>query len=296
MSIVAIASLEAFHEWQRTFDPEIPRAYMLDHVEIPIFCAFGYMAFVVYGQAWMRTGSSPTGAKAQSLVRLLAAIWNLLLAVFSIVGALITLPYLLHVLGTKGFHHTICTEPASKNYHNPTVWAWVMLFCLSKIPELIDTVWLVLQRKPIVLLQWFHHLTVMLYCWHSFVVFSPTGLWFATMNYIVHAFMYSYFFLTYFPSARRVVRKFALLITTLQIAQMIAGIGISIAAFMKMNNSGHGSSENSLCSPLDPANCKMGLVMYISYFALFAEFFYNSYIVKKISTKAAEATAQKKRE
>ena len=37
---------------------------------------------------------------------------------------------------------------------------WVGLFIFSKIPELLDTVFLVLQKKRVIFLHWFHHVTV----------------------------------------------------------------------------------------------------------------------------------------
>ena len=47
---------------------------------------------------------------------------------------------------------------------------WVSFFIFSKIPELVDTVFLVLQKKPVIFLHWFHHVTVLLYCWHAYTV------------------------------------------------------------------------------------------------------------------------------
>ena len=37
---------------------------------------------------------------------------------------------------------------------------------------------------------------MLLYCWHSYSARIGTGLWFAAMNYSVHAIMYAYFGLT----------------------------------------------------------------------------------------------------
>jgi elongation of very long chain fatty acids protein 6 len=68
---------------------------------------------------------------------------------------------------------------------------WVALFCLSKIPELVDTVLLVLQVRPLVkdtvrcwnpkpltissqkkdviFLHWYHHAVTLMYCWIAWV-------------------------------------------------------------------------------------------------------------------------------
>ena len=36
----------------------------------------------------------------------------------------------------------------------------------------------------------YHHVTVLLFCWHSFMSTSSAGLYFVSMNYGVHALMY----------------------------------------------------------------------------------------------------------
>jgi hypothetical protein len=70
------------------------------------------------------------------------------------------------------------------------------LFIYSKIPELLDTIFMVMRGKPVIFLHWFHHVTVLMYCWHSFHVMIGPGVWFAAMNYSVHSVMYFYFFCT----------------------------------------------------------------------------------------------------
>lgn len=91
------------------------------------------------------------------------ALWNLLLAVFSIVGMTRTLPHLVRFVYTDGFTASTCKDP-QEWYLNGPEGLWVGLFIFSKIPELGDTVFLVLQKKRVIFLHWFHHVTVMLYC------------------------------------------------------------------------------------------------------------------------------------
>ena len=60
---------------------------------------------------------------------------------------------------------------------------WVALFIYSKFFELIDTVLLLLASRSVILLHWWHHLTVLLYCWHAYSTRPGTGLWYAAMNH-----------------------------------------------------------------------------------------------------------------
>jgi hypothetical protein len=42
---------------------------------------------------------------------------------------------------------------------------WTFYFCMSKIPELLDTVFIVLRKRPLRFLQYYHHIVTMWFCW-----------------------------------------------------------------------------------------------------------------------------------
>ena len=42
---------------------------------------------------------------------------------------------------------------------------WQLMFMWSKFPELFDTVLLVLRGRPVIFLHWYHHITVLMFCW-----------------------------------------------------------------------------------------------------------------------------------
>ncbi len=75
----------------------------------------------------------------------------------------------------------------------PVVGFWSYVFTLSKLVELGDTVFIVLRKQPLIFLHWYHHITVLLYCWHGNAEFSATGQVFGIMNFAVHSLMYSYY-------------------------------------------------------------------------------------------------------
>jgi hypothetical protein len=40
------------------------------------------------------------------------------------------------------------------------------LFIISKVPETIDTLFIVLRRQQLIFLHWFHHASVLIYCFY----------------------------------------------------------------------------------------------------------------------------------
>ena len=74
------------------------------------------------------------------------AAWNLILAAFSVIGTLRTLPYLVQKVHEEGLRFSLCTSPADW-YANGPVGFWVSAFILSKYVELFDTVLLVLRGR-----------------------------------------------------------------------------------------------------------------------------------------------------
>jgi len=102
------------------------------------------------------------------------ALWNLFLSLFSFYGAVRTVPHMLHRIFYLPFEQTVC-EPPHTAYGAGACGLAVQLFIISKIPELIDTVFIVLRKKPLIFLHWYHHVTVLLYCWNAYVTESAAG-------------------------------------------------------------------------------------------------------------------------
>lgn len=153
---------------------------------------------------------------------------------------------------------------------------WVLLFVASKIPELIDTVFITLRKSSLIFLHWYHHVTVLLFCWHSYATRSSTGLYFVAMNFGVHALMYFYYFL----SSIGIKVKWDKIVTTLQISQMFVGMFICGAVYYFETMSG------KFCD-VRADNYLAGLVMYASYAALFIIFALERYFTGKSSLAPA---------
>ncbi|ELT88010.1 hypothetical protein CAPTEDRAFT_159531 [Capitella teleta] len=191
-------------------------------------------------------------------------VWSFILAVFSIVGAVRTVPELYNT-ATRSFEDSVCTT--SFLLEPPTA-LWALLFTLSKVIELMDTAFLVLKKRPVIFLHWYHHFTVMIYCFYAYGHVVASGRYFLTLNYCVHAVMYSYYALKSFNVW--IPKSVSMLITFMQLTQMAIGVFITYKSHQYLSQ-GHQCSTNSTV-------IFWTFVMYSSYFLLFANFFYQSYL------------------
>lgn len=176
-----------------------------------------------------------------------------------------------------------CTFSFIENDRVSGFWTW--LFVLSKLPELGDTLFIVLRKQPLIFLHWYHHITVLIYSWFSYTEYTSSARWFIVMNYCVHSVMYSYYAL---KAARYNPPRFiSMIITTLQLLQMVTGCAINVWAH------GYLKTHGSQACHISPNNIKLSLLMYSSYFVLFARFFYKTYFASsgKMSKKLQSASS-----
>nr|CAD2194468.1 unnamed protein product [Meloidogyne enterolobii] len=75
---------------------------------------------------------------------------------------------------------------------------WIFIWVLSKIPELFDTLFLILKGRPIRFMHWFHHSMSILFGTINFIGDNAYLVWVVWMNFFIHSIMYSYYMLTCF--------------------------------------------------------------------------------------------------
>lgn len=246
---------------------------MRDHPIVPIVGVMLYGVLIFLGQYMLKD-------KESWKWRNTLAAWNLFLSAFSTIGMLRTAPQLMHNLTTLSLRDNLCTDPRI-TYGSGSTGLWVQLFILSKFPELFDTFFIIIHKKPLIFLHWYHHITVLLYCWHSYVTTSPPGIFFVVMNYSVHASMYFYYALM----ALKLRPKWfdPMIITTFQISQMIVGVAVTLVAFYFFMNDPDGNCK------IERENNTAAFVMYGSYLFLFMQFFVGRYFAgaKKAKKKVA---------
>ena len=198
--------------------------------------------------------------------------WNAGLAVFSILGFLTVSPFLAKTLVENGFSSSVCSDGLHGRSAPRQLWS--LLFLLSKNVELGDTAFIVLRKTPLNFLHWYHHITVYTYgAW-----FSRTSgevaitFWMGATNYFVHSLMYTYY--TVKAAGVRVPRWVAQLITIIQLAQFVVGVVTILTAFLQKSSGVDCDASYDLLYA--------GLAIYVSYFILFLNFFYQRYLKKKV--------------
>ena len=198
----------------------------------------------------------------------------------------------------KGWHASVCKLEPTEVWEEglplydavPQLWAFA--FCFSKLPELLDTYFIVLRKQNLIFLHWYHHVTVMIYCFYYYGFTVTPTQWFVVMNYFVHSIMYLYY-ATRASGWVRVPKFVNILITTIQLLQMVAGVWINMYILKNIL-----TVPGFYCDGFvekESLHLTWAFLMYFSYFVLFAHFFYNVYLkgTKKNFTSVKREKFQK---
>jgi elongation of very long chain fatty acids protein 6 len=204
--------------------------------------------------------------KSPAFLKPLKAAWDATLSVGSLYGAVQLIPLLLKETAQHGILQEVCSSVAQTT--NPVLY----FFMWSKFFELGDTTFIILGKKKLIFLHWYHHMATLMYCWNAYIVINTSGALFTGMNLVVHTIMYAYYAATYFG---RLPNSLRALITGLQLLQMIAGTLITIQHLRCANT----NSEQR-------TNSMWALAMYFSYFLLFGKLFIDSYLTKPVKKSA----------
>ena len=245
---------------QRGYSNKLARKWFDDTLYICFICGLTYLAFIFFGRKWM--SSRPPFNYKRALF-----LWNVGLAVFSFYGAVSVFPQLVHGVIRHGFNHTTCRTEA---FSSPHTSLWMFLFCLSKVLELGDTVFIILHKSHLNFLHWYHHLTVLFFAYYGYgrPIESASEHYFSSINFFVHTIMYSYYALR--AVGVRVHSRIALVITVLQILQMFVCLAASLMAYYNV--------RNGVKCQFDWHVFYFSITMYSSYALLFIHFFLRRYI------------------
>ncbi|VDM73357.1 unnamed protein product [Strongylus vulgaris] len=142
--------------------------------------------------------------------------WNAWLAIFSTIGSIATgygLFYEIHYRGIVSSYTHI------GDYFNGISGYFTFLFVMSKVLELGDTIMIVLRKKPLIFLHWYHHVMTLNYAIWSYSQDIAYNSWITWMNFTVHSIMYGYYMLRSYGV--KVPAWVARNITTMQILQFV---------------------------------------------------------------------------
>lgn len=271
-----IPFIATFIAYQRDFDAHDAQHFFATHWTLPLTTVALYLFLVWYGQRLMEY-RSPFELRRVSFV------WNILVALFSVCGSIACVPHLLAQWHVHGFWYTACSDVYElAGSGAPALWA--TLFTWSKLFELFDTALLVLKKRQVITLHWFHHASVILFVWAGWTFETPCALWYGAMNYSVHALMYSYFACTAHQRWRPIVLRLAPAITSLQISQFAFGTFINgFAAFSYFSP--------SIGCAIKPPILWISAALYIAYGCLFVHLFVRRYCSER-NLRGAEVTVK----
>ena len=224
-----------------------------------------YLPSIYYGQLYMKD--------KEFKIKHSLFLWNIFMSFSSFLGF-----YLIFVdqMEIDSVYYTKNFCDSSTNIENQKNSQLVcFIFCYTKILEWIDTFFLVIKKRKIIFLHWFHHLITMLYCLHAInytAYFDYSGFIFTTVNLFVHAIMYFYYAIKVYKIY--VPKILVNSITFIQLLQMFIGIYI-IYLSTKCENSWNGNFNGIL----------YGGMMYLVYIYLFSKVLINSLISKRNKLK-----------
>lgn len=226
-----------------------------NNMQVVLSICICYVMLVFWGQSVMKD------RKAFNL-KSVSIGWNSFLAIFSFICFFKFTHETIDVWTKSDVHGVICDAPPAKGSHA----FWQLLFIASKVWEFGDTALLVLRKRPVIFLHWYHHTSVLMLSCFIGGRNSPLRRVFANVNSGIHAIMYTYYaFASYGLRAPKMV---SMSITSIQLLQMVIGVYVCVSSLTS-------------CSFQENSSAYFSLLIYFSYLVLFANFFIQAYCNRK---------------
>nr|XP_027193686.1 putative fatty acid elongation protein 4 [Dermatophagoides pteronyssinus] len=262
-------------EFEKWFARNFPRIMSLSN-EYWHYSIYISVIYLIIIQILIRLMKSTTTNYGFQLKHQLI-IWNLIMTIFSLIASIRCLPEFIFVLKNYGFIYSYTQNTYGKDIR---LCIWYLFFTLSKVPELIDTIFIVLRKRPLRKLHWIHHTLTLIYSWFVFGDVPSTARWMVNMNLIVHTLMYSYYALT--SMGYRLPRPVNITLTSMQIIQMLFGFYIHLDCLRR----------KIFGQPCDVslAVAITGFSLYTLFFLMFLDFFIRTYLFKNKINKNDQRT------
>ena len=122
--------------------------------------------------------------------------WNLFQTGFSLIVFAMIAPAFAKLLWNDGYAESVCQDKWENHWVNTSYGWWVYLFLFSKIWDVVDTVFIMVNNKPVRFIHWYHHWATMLSAYFGIMNSSSVALWCVVMNSFIHTLLYSHYSLT----------------------------------------------------------------------------------------------------
>mmetsp|Transcript_3590 Transcript_3590/g.8646 ORF Transcript_3590/g.8646 Transcript_3590/m.8646 type:complete len:300 (-) Transcript_3590:123-1022(-) len=229
---------------------------------VPLSTSVIFLTTIFSLRMWMNTRKEPFNLKPYVVIH------NYHMFLLSLVMLVAQSYFVYDIFKRHGYDFEVLfCDSERKEVRTGGLYFWLYMFYMSKIYELLDTVFLVLRKKPLTFLHVYHHAITLVLCWVELET-DVVAQWCATiLNAAVHVPMYYYYFLT---SIGETVwwKKY---ITMFQIAQFVLVLSLSIVSYVWH----YGFTRN--CVGRDMWGNEFGMFVIFSYLALFINFFVQTY-------------------
>ncbi|XP_023211080.1 putative fatty acid elongation protein 3 [Centruroides sculpturatus] len=258
--------LPAPFQFETIIDKEDVKRFYRNYWHYSVYIATIYLITIYFLREYMKTRPAFELKRA-------SIVWNGILALFSIIATVRVFSIILFAFSHYTFYHIVCDKMLTEQ--SPQFIFWGTLFLFSKVWELGDTVLIVLRKRNLMFLHWYHHVATLIGMWHGVYREASFGTLISYTNVFVHSFMYSYFALKSIEV--KIPVKFAMFITAIQTLQMLFGVLLSFWVYwLHVNNYECDTPKDVL---------ETVFVIYLSYLFLFSYLFYNSYIKSRSKKK-----------
>ena len=241
-----------------------PNTIISTDITIPLCAVTLYCISLPLLQIFMKNRKAPN-------VKYILFIHNIFLSLMSLYLTLFMTSTVLsytEIPTNKSYYYIFCQLTVSEQ--NGTLNWLYYINLLVKYYELIDTVFLVIKKKPVTFLHGYHHPATLVFAW--IIIMESTGMEWTVLvlNLIVHTIMYFY----YAMSSIKIKMPGKQIITILQIIQFILDLTFVWYNMWEINFGA------KLCNASNvPGYIATGILG--SYLLLFMDFFKTTYCKKK---------------